>query len=61
LFTLLVLSIDGGSILLYDTYGRLINTGVLTGKEDLIQLNAGNGIYYLKIRDEVVKVKVDRS
>ena len=43
---------------LYDTYGRLINTGVLTGKEDLIQINGGTGIYYLKIRGEVVKLQV---
>lgn len=40
------------------TFGRLINTGVLNGKEDLIQINAGTGIYYLKIRDEILKVQV---
>lgn len=43
---------------LYDTYGHLINTGVLTGKEDLIQINGGSGMYYLKIRDEVLKVQL---
>ncbi len=43
---------------LYDTHGRLINTGVLTGKEDLIQINGGSGFYFLKICDEVVKVQV---
>jgi hypothetical protein len=52
------LSLAKESYFLYDTYGRLINTGVLNGKEDLIQINAGTGIYYLKIRDEVVKVQV---
>ena len=52
------LSIAKEAYFLYDTYGRLINTGVLTGKEDLIQINGGTGIYYLKINDEVLKVQL---
>ncbi|MCE2712958.1 MAG: T9SS type A sorting domain-containing protein, partial [Cryomorphaceae bacterium] len=41
---------------LYDQSGRKLLSGVLSGTQSTIQLPFGSGLYYLKIRDEVVKV-----
>lgn len=42
----------------YDQSGRKLLMGVMSGSQNTIQLPFGNGMYYLKIRSEVVKVQV---
>jgi hypothetical protein len=44
----------------YDQFGRNLMSGILSSTQNILQLPFGTGIYYLKIRDEVVKVQVVR-
>jgi hypothetical protein len=44
----------------YDQFGRNLMSGILSSTQNILQLPFGAGIYYLKIRDELVKVQVAR-
>jgi hypothetical protein len=43
---------------IFDQQGRTVKTGKLDGKQTVVDLNIYNGMYYLMIGQEVVKVQV---
>ena len=45
---------------IFDQQGRMVKSDVLNGKQTVIELNLNNGMYYLMIGQEVVKVQVVR-
>jgi hypothetical protein len=43
---------------IFDQQGRMVKSDNLNGKQTVIDLNLNNGMYYLMIGQEVVKVQV---
>ena len=39
-------------------YGRLVQSGILSGQQNEIQITEGVGLYFLKTGNEVTKVQV---
>ena len=51
---------DEEKYIIFDQYGRKLLEGCVTESKTTLKLPFGSGIYYLKIRDEVMKVMVER-
>ena len=49
-----------GNYSLYDQQGRIVKTGLLTGKKTTIDLDLNGGVYYLMVGSRVAKVQVVR-
>jgi uncharacterized repeat protein (TIGR01451 family) len=49
-----------GNYSLYDQQGRIVKTGLLTGKKTNIDLNLNGGMYYLMVGSKVTKVQLVR-
>jgi hypothetical protein len=51
---------DTGNYSLYDQQGRIVKTGMVTGKKTTIDLDLNGGVYYLMVGSRVAKVQVVR-
>jgi uncharacterized repeat protein (TIGR01451 family) len=58
-FTLVVDKETGaGNYSLYDQQGRIVKTGMVTGKKTTIDLDLNGGVYYLMVGSKVAKVQL---